>query len=131
VSSQVWIRAPDLADLATRSEAGAWIAESCASWIELWRERFGVDGFNPFDTLAVGWLTHPELVESVPVGVWIEDGPDDRAVDGEPLIKPYLLVAPHQAQQPGDRLRPASYCVRPGAGFKSLLLERLAGARGS
>jgi pyrimidine-specific ribonucleoside hydrolase len=123
VSSWVWIRRADLEGLADAGETGAFVAEACGSWLDLWQERFGVDGFNPFDTLAVGYLSSPELFETMDVTVWIEERPDDREPPGSGVTKPYLLVDQERA---GGRR--ATYCVRPGAAFVDQLLERLAGS---
>lgn len=122
VSSWVWIRRADLARLATTGESGAFVADASRSWVELWEERFAVDGFNPFDTLAVGYVTSPELFETLEVEVSIEEGPDDREPPEKGLTKPYLLVGERQSGG-----REAVYCVRPADGFKAQLLERLAG----
>ena len=117
VSSRVWIRRADLARLGDSSPSGRYIAEACASWTALWRQRFGVDGFNPFDTLGVGWVSHPQLLRHVEVGVWIEEGEDDRRAGA---TKPYLLVDPDRHDE-----RRAIYAYEPEAGFQPLLLERL------
>lgn len=123
VSSKVWITAADLKSLSGRGASGAFIADACQSWIDMWKERFNVDGFNPFDTLAVGWVTHPELIETVKAGIWIEERPDDRATEGEtPAMKPYLLIDPSR-----DDLRQAIYCHTPKLEFKNLLMKRLGG----
>ncbi len=119
VSSHVWLHSRDLEDLRGRSEAGAWVADACESWLERWRENLGVDGFNPFDTLAAGWVSHPQRIESVEVGIWIEEREDDRQ-PGE--RKPYLLVDPQRHD-----LRRATYTYLPDPGFAELLKERLAG----
>lgn len=124
VSSKVWIKAEDLNALSRRGASGAFIAGACRSWLEMWRERFGVDGFNPFDTLAVGWVTHPELIETMDVGIWIDEGPDDRALKSEtPPTKPYLLIDPARRD-----LRRAIYCHTPKAEFTRILLRRLGDA---
>lgn len=122
VSSWVWIRHRDLEHLARTGDTGTFVAEACASWIELWEERFGVDGFNPFDTLAVGFVTRPDLFETMEVAVRIETGPDDREPADSGVVKPYLLVDAEQVDG-----RRAIYCTRPAAAFKELLLRRLAG----
>ena len=119
VSSHVWIRQADLDALAESGGTGAWIAAACASWIARWKANFGVDGFNPFDTLAVAWLTHPDWIESMEVGVWIEEGDDDVRA-GE--IKPFLHVDPGRAD-----VRRAIYTYRPDRRFQAALIERLAG----
>lgn len=121
VSSKVWIRQADLDELAGMGESGEYLSGACQSWIERWKSRLGVDGFNPFDTLAVGYVSHPQLFETSEVGVWIETGPDDRARPGQILKdKPYLLVDPTRTDA-----RQAVYCHTPKAGFKVLLMQRL------
>ena len=122
VSSQVWIRQADLYELEKRGEVGEWIARASASWLGRWKEGLGVDGFNPFDTLGVGWVTHPRLIESMEVGVWIEEGEDDRSPAGSGKRKPYLLVDPERQD-----VKRAVYCFKPKPGFKPLLMDRLAG----
>lgn len=121
VSSKVWIRQADLEALATTGERGAFVAEQVASWIQRWADNLGVDGFNPFDTLAIGWLTHPEQVQTIDVGVWIEEAEDD-ALPG--ATKPYLFVEPAGAD---TERRRAVYATTPTDAFKPTLLERLGG----
>ena len=127
VSSQVWITRDDLESLRSSSPTGEWIADTSGYWIEFWEREISDRGFNPFDTLAAGWLTHPHLVDSMPVHVWIETLPDDRASAKEIAAgqtKPYLLVDRHP---PADRnSREAIYCFRPSPKFKTVLLQRLA-----
>ncbi len=124
VSSKLWITRADLESLAKSGASGAWIAETSEYWISMWEKRITDRGFNPFDTLAAGWLTHPDLIDSMQVSVRIEQLPDDRAIvtnSGETKTKPYLLVEP--AEQPS---REIIYCHTPRPEFKSVLLERLA-----
>jgi hypothetical protein len=135
VSSHLWLTPDDLAALAGRSPSGAWIAEHSQGWLALWQREFGADGFNPFDTLAVAWVTHPELIESMEVGVRIEKArvnhAETRGVAAPPVgdavhehptePPPLLLVDPSR----GERRR-ATYCHRPRAALKGVLLERLA-----
>ncbi len=122
VSSHVFLRRSDLEALGRTGAVGAWIARKSESWLKLWAEQFDVDGFNPFDTLAVGWVTHPALIAHADVAVWIEEGPDDRAdpMGARVPDKPYLLVDP---ERPGGRR--ARYCTQPAPAFRSLLLDRL------
>ena len=126
VSSHVWISRDDLEMLRASGGSGAWIAETSQYWIERWEKGIDPRGFNPFDTLAVGWLTHPDLIETVQMQVVIEEAPDDRAAPqaGDVKNKPYLVGRPFH----GDG-REAVYCFRPKAAFKSLLMERLSGRR--
>jgi inosine-uridine nucleoside N-ribohydrolase len=121
VSSHVWLRAEDMAALAARSESGRYVAERTASWLAGWQRDLGADGFNPFDTLAVAWITHPELIEWSEVAVWIEEGEDDTA-PGSGARKPLLQVDPDRAG--GRRAR---YAYRPAPELHDMLVARLAG----
>lgn len=38
-----------------------WVLDKCIHWADLWIRSFGAVGFNPFDTLAVGYLTDNDL----------------------------------------------------------------------
>lgn len=126
VSSHVWLTTGDLNTLAIGgTESGMYVADKCRAWAAMWRARFGTDGFNPFDTLAIGWVAHPDRIEAMEVGVWIEEGPDDRATEAERAegkTKPYLLVDPNRKDA-----RRATYCFRPDPTFRDMLIERLRG----
>jgi len=123
VSSHVWISRDDLEVLRGSGQAGAWIAETSQYWIERWEKGIDNRGFNPFDTLAMGWVTHPHLIDSHEVGVGIEQGPDDRTPTSHaPKMKAYLLARPDRSQS-----RPAIYCHTPRPAFKELLMKRLGG----
>ncbi len=126
VSSKVWITRDDLSTLAEAGGSGRWIAETSVYWITGWELAITNKGFNPFDTLAAGWLTHPSLIDSMPVSVRIEELPDDRAVDhsgGDSPKKPYLLV-----EETENSVGRIIYCHTPLPEFKPILMERLAGA---
>jgi inosine-uridine nucleoside N-ribohydrolase len=115
VSSGVWIEADDLERLARAGDPGAWLAARSRPWLAMWRRELGATGFNPFDSLAVAWLTHPSLIEHFPARVWIEQRPDGG--------KPHLLVEETSAAPR------AVYCHRARPALKAMLLERLAGVR--
>lgn len=124
VSSHVWISRDDLKTLAAAGDSGAWIARTSQYWIARWEAGISPLGFNPFDTLAIGWLTHPELIESEEVAIAIETGPDDRAPPGTTARKkPYLLARPTKGNE-----RQVIYCFKPKAEFKPALVERLGGS---
>ncbi|MGH0036853.1 MAG: nucleoside hydrolase [Myxococcota bacterium] len=122
VSSHVWIEEADLDRLAGSGDSGAYIARHSRPWLAIWRDRLGAPGFNPFDTLAIAAVSHPDLLETFEAGVWIEEGPNDTAPRderGPGNTKPHLLVDP---KRPGRRAR---YCHTPKPAFKPLLLDRL------
>ena len=75
---------------------------------------------NPFDALAVGYLTSPSLFQCANVKAKIETAPDDAVLEGPPRNKPYL----HVSADPKS-LRTASYCSSVDARFKEDLLARL------
>lgn len=125
VSSKVWITKQDIEDLRGTGASGEWLGSNTSSWIERWKRRYGVEAFNPFDSLAVGWVTHPDLIETIPVTVAIETLPNDMLKERPTLKqieKPYLLIDPSKA---GDRS--ALYAHTPKPGFKPLLLNHLRG----
>lgn len=126
VSSHVWILPEDLDLLQESGGAGAYVAEHARPWLEMWRRDLRAPGFNPFDTLAIAAITHPDWLEHFDCGVWIEPGPNDTAPSEEQArgaTKPHLLVDPARR----GALRSAQYCHRPNAAFKPMLLERLSG----
>lgn len=122
VSSHVWITRKDLDQLATDvGGTGAHIAEKSRSWIVIWKNIAGAHGFNPFDTLAVGWLTRPELMQSFEAGAWIEEAPDDRVFNERPPgLKPYLFVDPMRVDA-----APVTYLHKPDSEFHDDLIRRL------
>lgn len=127
VSSKLWINREDLAALARTGGSGQWIAETSAYWISLWEARITSRGFNPFDTLAAAWVTHPQWIKAIRVEAHIEQAPDDRvAVDrgGDAKMKPYLVVRPCDAEGSREIL----YCYEPKPELKPMLLKRLSGS---
>lgn len=127
VSSHVWLSKGDLERMRGASPSGEWIASTSQYWLNLWAIGIDSRGFNPFDTLAAGYLTHPSLIESMKVRVTIEEDVDDRATPAEKQagkMKDYLIVRP--ADGTG---REAIYCTKPLAEFHDLLVDRLAGTK--
>lgn len=122
VSSHVWITQPDLDALAAAGPSGDYIARKSVTWIRRWHEVSKTDGFNPFDTLAVGYVTHPELIEFADVSVRIDWRKGQVNAEGEPVV-PHLI-----ADFNAEGGRRAIYCYKPSDSFKPMLLERLAGS---
>jgi inosine-uridine nucleoside N-ribohydrolase len=122
LSSQVWITADDLERMKAGPPAARWLYISAMDWLELWRDKFGVDGFNPFDTLAVAILTSPELLTCDTLLVKIETLLDDAPPDGAPsgITKPYLLVS-NDLQSHVT----VEYCWKASQNFKTDLMKRL------
>jgi len=123
VSSQVWLTRNDLAMLERSGGSGLFIAATSQHWIDLWEHELNASGFNPFDTLAVGYLTHPELIKGMPVNARIETAPSDRPGEKD-QTKPYFFVTPT-----GERDTRILYLHTPDPEFKNVLLRRLAGPK--
>jgi pyrimidine-specific ribonucleoside hydrolase len=121
VSSKVWLTNDDLNQLAAGKPSAQWLAAPGRDWLQMWQEKFGVDGFNPFDTLAIAYVTSPELLEWEDLPCAIQTLPDDRAPAGEKAKnKPFLVVAQDLASK-----RTVRYCHTPKPAFKSDLMARL------
>lgn len=103
VSSKVWITGRIL-DLIERNgtRTARYLAENSRPWLEFWKRTFStellaVDGFNPFDCLAVAWLTDRDLLSWEKAGMRIEEGDYDAAdgaVQGKIGWKSYLHAGP-------------------------------------
>jgi pyrimidine-specific ribonucleoside hydrolase len=120
VSCDTWLTRDDLNAMAAKSEVGKWIATTSDAWLSRWEARKQV-GFNPFDTLTVAALTHPQFIESMPVKVHITDGPDERAAGSLAAtkpVKPYLVAEPSKDGQ-------HTYCTRAMPEFVEMLKARL------
>tara|TARA_B100001123_G_scaffold145154_1_gene168513 strand:+ start:4489 stop:5526 length:1038 start_codon:yes stop_codon:yes gene_type:complete len=125
LSSQIWLSGPDLDQLEQGSGSSRYLVASARDWLALWNERFGVHGFNPFDTLAVGYLTTAQAIACERLPVEIIYGPDDRSVaagDQDPADKPYLVVDVNS-----HSTYSTTYCHTPTAAFKDDLMQRLLG----
>ncbi|HEY0007967.1 MAG TPA: nucleoside hydrolase [Tepidisphaeraceae bacterium] len=125
VSSDVWLKRSDLEKLATQSEFGRWVSTTSEYWLARWEQRYGFSGFNPFDSLAVVYVTHPNLINAIPVDVHITSGPNDRAAGRLPATRPskaYLIAEPTRKDK-----SLYTYCVAAKDEFIPLLVSRLAG----
>ena len=123
ISSNVWLREAELDRLARAGAGAQYLVASVRDWLALWSGRYGVDGFNPFDTLAVGHVTTSEMIMCNVFPVEIVEGPDDRAVaagQDPPPNKPYLVV-----NAESDSPYRTTYCHTPTAEFTDDLMRRL------
>ncbi len=120
VSSKVWLTRDDLAPIVPDTPGLASMMPAIQDWLALWKTQFGSSGFNPFDTLAVGYVADPITLTCRPMTMSIERGPDDTAPPGTRNDKPYLVV--HSQ----GNVRQVNYCETPAPEFKQQLLRRLA-----
>lgn len=111
ISSKVWITRADVLAAARTNPGMAWILPAAEDWIAMWGREFGAPGFNPFDALAIGYLTNRRDLECGKFAAAIENEPD----------KLYLVVRPAEPAKLN-----VTYCFAAKPGFKQDLLRRLA-----
>jgi inosine-uridine nucleoside N-ribohydrolase len=125
ISSKVWLKQADLDAIAKSGRRTEWIVAPARRWLGLWTRTFGVDGFNPFDTLAVARATSPSLLTCETLPARIDVLPDDvteaRMRGTTPERKPYLLVS----REFGPPAPDVEYCYDAAEAFKPDLLRRL------
>jgi inosine-uridine nucleoside N-ribohydrolase len=119
VSSKVWIKRKDLERLDKGGPGARYLVPPALDWLEWWHKNLGTDGFNPFDTLAVTYLTSPGLLQCSDFSPQIMTAPDDVTADAGARTKPYLYVSD---LKPG---RSVTYCYNTLPQFKEDLLVRL------
>jgi len=121
VSSKVWLTQADLDHLVASNPAMKWLVEPASDWLAFWKQSFAVDGFNPFDTLAVGYALAPDLLHCEALPAKIETLPNDITTADSPARKSFLLAAKEIKSG-----RVVQYCGDVQAKFKADLLARLA-----
>lgn len=126
LSSHVWLREADLQRLQNGTEATRWLYPAAVRWLKQWQTGLQLDGFNPFDTLAIGYLTSPQMIKCEDLPAEIKTLPDDTQSDedakkeGKKRDKPYLL-----AGREVNSKRAVKYCYLPAPEFKEDLMMRL------
>lgn len=115
---KVTIGRADLARLSTGVASARWLASASASWLDAWEIWLLADGFHPFDSLAVGYVTMPALFtcETVPARI------TSRAFLGALHRHRELEVSHDFVGAP-----PVTYCFDVKPRFKARLISRVAG----
>lgn len=123
VATHVRLEPADLERLAQGPPAARWLAERSGDWLRRWSERLDLNGFHPFDTLAVGVVLTPQLIEceTVEVALVTTAGHDEPNWRGAPPPTPAEL---HAAQRLPDG-RPALYAATARPRFRDDLMRRL------
>jgi hypothetical protein len=98
----------DVAALTTSGPAGAWVAQRSLDWLSFWADDVGLDGFYPFDLMAVRFLLAPERFACARVDTWLTDDPLLGLFDAPHS----LLVAQGAGRPPGAPAGRARYCDR-------------------
>lgn len=120
VSSKIWIKREDLERLDHGGPAARYLVPPAIDWLEWWHKNLGTTGFNPFDTLAVAYLTSPSLIQCTRLRAEIQTAPDDVILNADSRTKPYLYVS--------KNLKSAhivTYCYNALPQFKEDLIQRL------
>lgn len=120
LSSKVWITREDLKRLDHGGPDAKYLVPPALDWLTWWHDNVSVDGFNPFDTLAVGYLTSPALFQCTNLRIGIDIGPDDTGLQTAPTTKPFLIVSPNQKSS-----HTVTYCSTVDSRFKEDLLRHL------
>lgn len=121
ISSKVWMTSTDLDSLAQSDPSLSFIVDAARDWLAFWKKDLHTLGFNPFDTLAIGYAISPVGFKCEQFSAAIRTLPDDTYTGaGTAPGKPYLLVG-----KPSSEAPTVTYCSDAGAGFKNDLLGRL------
>lgn len=132
ISAKIWLRRGDLDRLASAPSAAARaLAPPARAWLGLWTRLFGVDGFNPFDTLAVAYAISPDGFRCEVLKARIDTLADDVTEPGVQGVtvdrKPYLLASNTLTGSPSR----VTYCSEAPPAFKEDLLARLTRSAGA
>lgn len=119
ISSKVWIHQEDLDSLRLADASLAWVLDAAEDWLQFWKKNLAAQGFNPFDTLAVGYVISPTGFGCEELPVQIQQMRDDTVPPGSKAPdKPYLLL--------DKRIRSkisALYCSQAPSQFLETLLR--------
>jgi inosine-uridine nucleoside N-ribohydrolase len=115
VAEKISIQSKDLAILNEGEPQAQWLAKISKPWLDFWQTSLQADGFYPFDSLAVGLLTMPNLFACEKIPAKIEH-------------KQTLFVASRDnllVSHDFSEKRFVSYCHDIYQTFKHKLIERL------
>jgi inosine-uridine nucleoside N-ribohydrolase len=125
LSSKIWIYETDLEKFSLGGDAARFVLPASMEWLHFWKSKYQVDGFNPFDTLAMGFILKPGLFDCEPRKAQIEFLPDDTVIHSRPgnetAAKSYL-TARRFTSKGGRRV---IFCSAAAEEFKVDLLRRL------
>jgi len=117
-AQQIGIGSSELATLAEGSQRSHWLSDISAPWLRFWNVAFKAKNFHPFDTLAVGFVSWPQLFSCQDMTAWIEF---KKALFVDSRDR--LLVA--HATQSGSNGKQVSYCYGVSQSFKTNLIASL------
>jgi hypothetical protein len=114
VAAKVTLNRQDLDDLLTGPPASQWVSEQASGWLQLWRWGLQTDGFFPFDTLAVGYVTGSQRFQC--------DLLSAQVVSRRGIWSSTLTLEVSKHIQNGNLV---TYCYNVSPQFKLDLMQRL------
>lgn len=109
----------DIEFLDNKTEADQWVYDQLRPWQQFNQKLFGVDGFVPWDTTPLGYLTHPNYFKyyrDIPVRINVRK--NDAGTAGD---KPYLEASYDYK----DTKWRAVYAYKTLPGFEEIVIEDL------
>ncbi len=122
ISSKVWIREEDLKFLRASNVSLGWVLDAAEDWLAFWKKNLAADGFNPFDTLAVGYAISSKGFGCECLPVKIEQQADDTVPQENAPRKPFLVVDKSVISKTS-----ALYCSEPPPLFAKTVLRLIGG----
>ncbi len=124
-SSSVFLGPVDIDRLAEGTEGDKWVYDQLMPWIERGHKLFNSEGFIPYDTTVLGYLTHPEYFkyyDDIPVQINVR--PNDSLINGRDLRpeKEYLEVSYEFTTN-----RKVKYAYKTLPGFEEIVIKSLLG----
>lgn len=124
-SSSVFLGPIDIDRLNEGTEGDKWVYDQLMPWIARGNRLFGSEGFIPYDTTVLGYLTHPEqftYYEDIPVE--INEKPNDATMNGRDprAVKEYLEVSYNFKSN-----RKVKYAYKTLPGFEEIVIKSLLG----
>ena len=106
------------------NEGDKWLYAQLRPWQVRAQTLFGVEGFIPYDTTPLGYLTHPQYFKyyrDIPVRITIK--PNDATIGASATIraKPFLEVSNDYK----DTKWRATYAYKTLPGFEEIIIESL------
>lgn len=124
-SSSLFFGPIDIDRLNEGTEGDKWMYSVLMPWIERGYRLFGSEGFIPYDTTVLGYLTHPEYFkyyEDIPVQINVKT--NDSPMNGrDPRpVKEYLEVSYDFNSE-----RKVKYAYKTLPGFEEIVIKNLLG----
>ena len=130
LATKVTIMRSDLDKLASGDEAAQWLRQVSQPWMSFWEDHLHKKGFHPFDALAVGYVTLPDLfhceISPARIGFSLFLEPFGLGHDLEVAQASILSFGTLREQRRyANNRQQVYYCSDVDSQFKDRLIERL------